>query len=122
MLTFVLVATAVVALGLFYFGQLESIQQNYNSEIGLSISRERESFDYSCDKPVYGLYLKITNTGQKVVNDLSVSITNPICAGSVPPIIPQLLPLQSQGIYVYSTAQNGTLTISGNNTMIFLKF
>jgi hypothetical protein len=121
-LTILVVAAAVAALTLVYFEQMEGIQQSYNSEIGFSVSKEQGSFDYSCDQPFYGLYLKVSNEGSKVVSDFSISITNPLCKGAVPPLPSELLPSHSIAIYLYSTEQNGTVTISGNNTMIFLKF
>jgi hypothetical protein len=122
LLTLALVAVIVASFGVVYLEEVESIRQNYNADIGLSISREQGSFDYSCDQPVYGLYLKVSNDGEKVLSEFSVSITNPLCAGAVPPLTADLFPSQIVAIYVYSTERNGTVTISGNNTMIFLKF
>ncbi|MGI0090185.1 MAG: hypothetical protein ACREBS_00605 [Nitrososphaerales archaeon] len=64
----------------------------------------------------------MANTGNKSVNDVSVSITNPLCTGAVPPISNTFAAQQKKVMYLYTTAQNGTITLSGNNTLLLIRF
>jgi hypothetical protein len=94
----------------------------YGASIKYTISRDQPGYDYSCDEPVYGIYVSLSNNGTKTVSYFSVAITNPLCAGSVPPLPSDLTQFQALKFYVYSTAPNGTVTISGNNTLVEIKF
>lgn len=102
--------------------QLAETQLNYQNEIKYSMARIPLHYDYSCDEPVHGLYMVITNIGNKVVQNFSISITNGICEGSVPSVPNSFSPLQKLEIYLYSTNPNGTVTISGNNTRLLIHF
>jgi|GEM_PF-1922906 hypothetical protein len=96
--------------------------RNYGRNLSVSLSRLKSSYDYSCDQSVNALYVTVRNLGMKDVSDLSVTITNPLCFGSVSPLPSNLPPLGNLGFYVYSTKPNGTLTIGGNNTYVSVTF
>ena len=119
----VLVAIMGVALvsSLVYVNYF-AMQNAYGGYIKYTFSRLPASYDYSCDEPVYGLYIAISNNGTKSVSGFSVSISSPLCKGAIPVLSNALLPLQEIRFYVYSSQENGTITVSGNNTMISINF
>ncbi|MFI5420753.1 MAG: hypothetical protein ACHQ1H_07265 [Nitrososphaerales archaeon] len=121
-LTIAVVAVGVLSAGFLILGQFLQNTANYGDEISYSFSRISLRYDYSCDENVYGIYLVLNNSGLRTVQGLSLSITNELCLGSIPPIPSSFLPQQSLKLYLYSTSVNGTITISGNNTMIMIPF
>lgn len=102
--------------------QIQNQGAVYNSSIEYKLSKQTESYDYSCNEPLFPIYLQLSNNGSKVVEDLSISITNGLCKGAVPPLPSSMNPGQSLQIYLYTTKQNGTITISGNYTTIYVDF
>jgi hypothetical protein len=121
-LTIVVVITACVAILGFALGQIQYNNEEYQSYIKYSFTRIALKYDYSCDENVYGLYLNLVNNGDRIVQDFQVSVTNALCVGSVPPLPNSLNPGQSVKFYVYTTAPNGTITVTGNNTNLFIRF
>ena len=115
----VLIASTAVVLGIGYYQQ---VQAAYQSNLKYSFSRIVLQFDYSCDTNVTGLYLSLTNAGTKVVQDLNIQITNPLCVGAVPPLPSSLNASQTIKMYLYTTVPNGTITVTGNNTVLSIKF
>jgi hypothetical protein len=118
-LLILVVASTVIVLVL---GQVEQNANEYQSYIKFSYSRLYLTYDYSCDQNVYGLYLTLTNAGSKMVSNFSVSVSNALCVGSVPPLPSTFYPSQSLKFYVYSADQNGTVSIMGNNTNLLVSF
>lgn len=106
----------------FVTSYLEFSNTNYKSNIKYDLSKGSQSFDYSCNEKVYSLFLVLKNTGSKLVQDLSISVTHGICKGAVPPIPSSLAPVQKISLYVYTYSPNGTITVSGNNTLVSIKF
>jgi hypothetical protein len=96
--------------------------QNYSKNVIVSFTRQPPSYDYSCGEPVDGLFIVIRNVGPKDVSDLSVTVTNKLCAGSIPTLPSNIPPHQLIMFYVYSTKPNGTLVITGNETYVSLNF
>jgi hypothetical protein len=121
-LTIILVASACITVLGFLLGQIQFNREEYQSEMRYSFTRIPLRYDYSCDEDVYGLYVNLSNNGSKMVQGLQASITNALCVGGTPPLPSVLKPNQSIQFYVYSTEQNGTLTVSGNNTDVFIRF
>lgn len=121
-LSVILIVIAASTAAVILLGQIGLNANEYQSEIKYSYSRVNLSYDYSCEENVFGLYLVVTNAGQKTVENLSVYVTNALCVGSVPPLTNTLYPNQSLKFYVYSSAQNGTVTIMGNNTDLLVRF
>lgn len=119
-LTILVVILALGFAATLIFTNLEA--QNQYGALTYSVSKLSPEYDYSCDEPVYGLYVILSNNGSKAIADFSVSISNPLCKGAVPPLTNVLLPSQHLGLYLYSTQENGTLTVSGNNTMVEISF
>ena len=114
----------IVSISLMAPISLQFVQNrsNYAPYMRYSLSRIPLRYDYSCDESVYGLYLVLNNSGLKVVQNLSLSITNQLCVGAIPPVPDSLLPGQTLKVYLYSTAQNGTITIRGNETEVLIQF
>lgn len=121
-LTIIVVILTIGTVAVFMLGQSGLRREEYRSNLKYSYTREVPTYDYSCAENVYGLYVILTNTGAKIVDNLSVSITNPLCVGSVPPLPASLDPNQTIKLYLYSDFQNGTVTISGNNTDLQIAF
>ncbi|MGI0078425.1 MAG: hypothetical protein ACRECH_02265 [Nitrososphaerales archaeon] len=121
-LTVVVAIMGVALVGSLIYVNYFAAQDAYNMSIKYSVSKLPASYDFSCDEPVYGLYVVISNNGTKTVADFSVSISNPLCKAAVPPLSNALLPSQQAMFYVYSSQQDGTLTISGNNTLVEINF
>jgi hypothetical protein len=122
MLTIVVVAGAVLALGGVILGQVLQNTPNYGSQLRYSLKRIQLRYDYSCDENVYGLYLVLNNTGPETVSGLSIAMTNELCVGAIPSIPNTLASQGSLKLYLYSTASNGTIMISGNNTQLIIAF
>jgi hypothetical protein len=120
-LTIILVILAVISVSVVVLGQYQQSREEYRS-IAYTYSRITLRYDYSCDENVYGLSIALTNYGEKMVQNFEVSVTNELCVGSIPPLPSMLNSGQSIQFYVYSTEQNGTVSILGNNTDIVIQF
>ena len=68
------------------------------------------------------MHFVITNTGDENVVNLSASITDPLCVGGFPMLPPTLKASSTISFYVQTTTSNGTLSISGNNTFVQIRF
>ncbi len=121
-LTIIVVVSAAIAVLGFVLGQIQFDQEQYQANIKFQFTRISLKYDYSCDENVYGLYVMLQNAGNKIVQNFEVSVTNALCVGSVPPLPSALGPGQSIKFYVYSTEPNGTVTVSGNNTDVYIRF
>ena len=114
---------AVLAVGTLLYSQYVTTSEAYGNSIVYNFGRESRSYDYTCNEPVYGIHVALLNNGTKTVSGFSVSVTNPLCNGAVPSNLPAQFPhAQTVAFYVYSTQQNGTVTISGNNTLVQIRF
>jgi hypothetical protein len=125
-LTIVAIVVAAIAVFAVLYSQILIAKDSYNSQIQVSFSKSPPAYDYSCDESDYQIHFAIKNIGAKDVVGLSISISNPLCVGGVPPL-PQTLNASSStgsllSFYAQSTNQNGTLTISGNNTFVQANF
>ena len=121
-LTLIVIASVALAVLGFALGQIQLSKEEYQSNIKYQFSRISLRYDYSCDESVYGLFLTLQNKGNKTVQNLQISVTNELCVGSIPPLPTVLNPGQSIQFYVYTTVANGTVSISGNNTDLFIQF
>ncbi|HZW58550.1 MAG TPA: hypothetical protein VFF30_19850 [Nitrososphaerales archaeon] len=121
-LSFAAVTFAIAAALIIVLSVQEAAINSYNGEISFSATKISPSYDYSCDEPVQGIYLVISNDGPKAVSDFSVSISSPLCTGSVPTLPKILGPQSSIKFYIYSSKTNGTVTIQGNDTLLIVKF
>ena len=121
-LSFAAIAVAIAATLVVVLSLQEVATNSYNSEISYSETKITPSYDYSCNEPVQGVYLVVSNNGQKSVDGFSVSVSSPLCAGSVPPLPNSLAPMAQIKFYVYSSKMNGTVTIQGNDTLLVVKF
>jgi hypothetical protein len=121
-LTAILISFALVGVGLFVFNQMNQAQMSYQSHLDYSVSKAILSYDYSCDQQVYSLNFLLSNNGSKLVNNLAISVTNPLCVGAVPPLPPALAPHQQLMLDLYTTSQNGTITVMGNDTVLLVRF
>lgn len=122
MLSIAVIVLAISAVSAIAYTQFQASRDNYNSKIQYSFIKTPVAYDYSCDENDYQIYFVIDNIGSKNVIDLSVSITNPLCEDAVPPLPASLNASSSLSFYVQSTQQNGTLTLSGNNTFVQISF
>ncbi|MCL5068023.1 MAG: hypothetical protein M1368_06690 [Thaumarchaeota archaeon] len=114
---------ALLAVGALVYSQYVTTSEAYGNSLVYNFSRETRSYDYTCDEPVYGIHVALLNNGTKTVSGFSVSVTNPLCNGAVPSTLPaQFPPAQRLAFYVYSAQQNGTVTVSGNNTLVQIRF
>ena len=121
-LTITVIALAVVAVSAVAYSQLLAARDSYNSAISVSFHKSPATYDYSCGESDYQVYFTVRTTGPKTVADLSVAVTDPLCVGAVP-VLANILNASSEiSFYVQSAAENGTLTISGNNTLVLVKF
>jgi hypothetical protein len=121
-LTVTLVAFACIAVFGVALGQIQISGEEYQSNISYSFTRLSLMYDYSCDQNVYGLHVFLKNNGVKSVQNLEVAITNALCVGSIPPLATSLSQGQSIQFYLYTTVPNGTITVTGNNTDLFIHF
>ena len=115
----VLVLGASVVFAVSY---IEFSKSNYKDSIKYSLTENQIGFDYSCNERVYSLYLVLTNDGPKLIQNLSISVTNGICEGAVPPIPTSLPPFRNVSLHLYTNTQRGSITVSGNNTLLTIKF
>ena len=120
-LTIILVLVAISAIGLVLFQEYQS-SVSYDGNVRYSIKRVLASYDYSCNTPVYGIYVAVSNAGSMPMGQMSVEVSNPICEGAVPPIQGDLLPSQQMNFTVYSVQPNGTIVLDGNITSIQIRF
>ena len=120
-LTITVVVLASFSILVIVLGQIEQSREEYQS-LGYSFTRIALRYDYSCDESVYGLSVDLSNNGEKLVQNLSVSVTNGLCVGSVPPLPGSLSPGQSIQFYIYTSAPNGTISVTGNNTDLLINF
>src|SRR5438477_10635533 len=114
-LTIVIVVVSAISIGTIVLGQSVKNTSNYGPELRHSFTRIQLRYDYSCHQNVYGIYLILNNSGPETVQGLSFAITNELCVGAIPAIPSSLSPGASLKVYLYSTAGNGTITISGNH-------
>jgi hypothetical protein len=122
-LTIGVIALAIIAVSILAYTQFNIITNSYSSKIRVTFVRSPETYDYSCGESDYQLYFVVDNIGSKSVADLSLSITNPLCSGGVPPNLPKILGASSTlSFEAQSSNQNGTLTITGNNTLVEVNF
>ncbi len=121
-LTIMLIAFAIVGVGLFVWNESNQSQMSYQRYLNYSLTKTKLSYDYSCDQQVYSLDMVLTNDGNKLVSDLSVSVTNALCVGAIPQLPDSLVPSQQLAVDIYTTSVNGTITITGNNTVLLVQF
>jgi hypothetical protein len=121
-LTIAVIALAIVAISSLIYSQSLITNNSYNSEIQVSFTKSPVAYDYSCGTNDYQIHFVIRNTGSKNVVGFSVSITSPLCAGSLPSIPDSLNASSTVAFYAQSSSENGTLTISGNNTLVQVNF
>ncbi len=113
---------AVLAIGSTALGVYTNTLDSYTSHITYSVTKLPAQYDYSCLQSIQGLYLVLTNNGDKTVSGFSVSVSNPLCKGALPPLPTLFDPGTTLKFYIYSTAMNGSITITGNNTLLVIKF
>ena len=121
-LSILLILFVVAGVGLFVWNEVNQSQLSYQNHLDYSVTKTILSYDYSCDQQVYGLNMVLSNNGSKLVNDLSVSLTNELCVGAIPPLPDSLAPHQQLTFDIYTTSVNGTITITGNNTVLLVRF
>jgi len=101
----------------------QAVAQNYGKEIQVSFARFPNTYDFSCNTTDQELYVTVRNNGTKTVDNFMVSISNPLCVGALPLNLPSTLaPMNYTRFYVQSSSLNGTLTISGNGTLVSVEF
>ncbi|MHB8568037.1 MAG: hypothetical protein ACYC7D_11750 [Nitrososphaerales archaeon] len=121
-LTIIVAIFAAIALVATVYAAYVTSLNSYSTNISYTVNKLSPEYDYSCGQHIQGLYVILKNHGSKTVDDFSVSISSPLCKGAVPPL-PQVLNASfAMKFYVYSTQTNGTISVSGNNTLIEIKF
>jgi hypothetical protein len=121
-LTYGVVALALLAISAVAYNQFVMPRYTYDSELQYSFVKTSASYDYSCGTKEYQVTFTIKNTGSKNVVDLSGSVTHPDCIGSIV-ILPKALNASASiNFAVQTVSENGTLTFSGNNTMLLIMF
>lgn len=121
-LTIAVFILAAITVSVVSYNQFQASRDSYNSEIKYSFSRFPFVYDYSCSENDYQIHFVVTNTGEKNITNFSVAVTNPLCVGGNPLLPETLKALTTVSFYVQSTSPNGSLTISGNNTLVQVKF
>jgi hypothetical protein len=121
-LTVAVIVVGVAALVSITYSLILAGQNSYNNDIHVSFSKSPATYDYSCGTNDYQIYFVLKNLGTKVVTGLSISITSPLCVGSVPSLPTTLDASSSLSFEAETTSENGTLTISGNNTYVLINF
>lgn len=121
-LTIAVIVLGVTALFSITYSQILTNQNSYNREISVSFSKSPVTYDYSCETNDYQIYFVLKNLGTKVVTGLSISITNPLCVESTPALRTTFNDSSTLSFYAQTTTENGTLTISGNNTYVLTNF
>ena len=119
-MTIAVIVFALVAISVE--SQMIITRENYGQSLRYSLAKTELGFDYSCDEPVYSLLLSLTNAGSKSVDNFLVSVTNPLCVGAVSQVPSVLASGQSLELEIYSVSLNGTVTVSGNHTMLLITF
>ncbi len=122
LLTLSVVIMGIVLVGSLIYVNYVTVENAYDGALKYSISKQPPGYDYSCDEPVYELYVTLSNNGTKTVSDFLVSVSNPLCKAAVPPLPTVFPPADQLKFYVFSSQENGTLTISGNNTLVQINF
>jgi hypothetical protein len=121
-LTIAVIVLAIIALSAFAYATYLTSIYSYNSAIQYSFTKSPSSYDYSCDVNDTQIFFTIKNSGTKNIVGLSLSITNPLCVGSLP-VEPSVFNASSSlNFFAQSTSVNGTLTLSGNNTYVPINF
>ena len=113
---------AIIAISVFAYSEIQIMKDSYNSKIEVSFSKSPVVYDYSCRANDYEIYFVVSNVGPKKVVDLTFSITNPLCVGSIPALPKTLNASSTMSFYAQTTTENGILTISGNNTFMQVNF
>ena len=113
---------AVITVLVVGYEQFQISKRSYNSEIKYSFSRSPAVYDYSCNEYDYQMRFTFSNMGEKNVEHLSVTVTNPLCVGGNPILSTSLNASSTLGFYLQTTNPNGTLTITGNNTLVRVRF
>ena len=121
-LTIMLITFLIVGVGLFVWNESNQSLLSYQRYLSYSLTKTKLSYDYSCDQQVYSLNIVLTNDGDKLVNDLSASVTNALCVGAIPQMPDSLAPSQQLAVDIYTTGVNGTITVTGNNTVLLVQF
>ena len=113
---------AVITVLVVGYEQFQISKRSYNSEIKYSFSRSPAVYDYSCNEYDYQMRFTFSNMGEKNVEHLSVTVTNPLCVGGNPILSTSLNASSMLGFYVQTTNPNGPLSITGNNTLVWVRF
>ena len=121
-LTVTVVVLAIVTVSALAYSQFLTNENSYNSKILVSLIKSPPVYDYSCSESDYQIYFVIRNIGLKNVVGLSISITNGLCVGAIPPLPDTLNSSSTMSFEAQTTTANGTLTIAGNNTFVQVKF
>lgn len=122
LLTIVVIVLAAALIISLVYGQFVNSEYSYNSNVKYSFEKSPVSYDYSCQQNDYQLLFTIKNAGNKTVTDFSASISNPLCVGALPAIASQFNSSQTLTFFAQTTSENGTLTLSGNNTYVNIMF
>lgn len=121
-LSIAVIILVAITVSVLSYNLVRASENSYNPEIKYSFSRSALIYDFSCSENDYQVHFTISNTGEKNVEQLSATVTNPLCVGGNP-ILPSSLNASSTlDFYVQTTTANGTLTISGNNTLVRVIF
>jgi hypothetical protein len=121
-LTIAVFVLGIAALVSITYAQFVANQNSYNREISITFSKSPAAFDFTCKTNDYQIYFVLKNLGSKAVTGLSISITNPLCEVAIP-LLPKTLNASSSISFEAQTeVQNGTLTVSGNNTFVQVGF
>jgi len=121
-LTIVLVIIAISGISITAYILEENVMNAYDSEISYKIMKLPLAYDYSCDTNNEEVFVTITNMGSKAVTDLTVSVSNPVCVGSVSGLPSMLNKSSTLSFTVSSTETNGTIIVAGNYTLVTINF
>ncbi|MDG6997508.1 MAG: hypothetical protein JRN15_00145 [Nitrososphaerota archaeon] len=121
-LTIAVFVLAASTASVVVYNQFQASRNSYNSEIRYSFSRSPFVYDFSCGENDYQIHFVISNAGEKNITNFSVSVTNPLCVGGNPILPHTLKGLSTVSFYIQTTSPNGTLTVSGNNTLVQVRF
>ncbi|MHB1907908.1 MAG: hypothetical protein ACYCQJ_03430 [Nitrososphaerales archaeon] len=121
-MTVLVILLAVSSVSAVLYSQYFAASKSYNSSIKYTFEKSPLAYDYSCDQNDQQIYFMIKNVGSKLVSGLAFSLSSPLCKGALP-LLPNVLNASSTlDFYAQSATQNGTLTISGNNTFVVISF
>ena len=122
-LTITLVVVAVIAVSLMIYIFEENAMNAYGSKISYQITKLPITYDYSCSTNSQLVEVFLANRGNKTVSDFAVSISNPVCVGAVPNTLPSVFNRSSTLVFTLSSIDtNGTITITGNYTLVTINF